>query len=133
MSELTSTAPSRASTNETIESPDDVVVALRGGTLQEHVKSNIELKESWSSRCGEKLSALANRTSVPSRFLVVGVADDGTIVGRVEKWAREVEEQISQHVNLNLDPPQACSGIHCRDIDDKWIVIIEIRNPRRCC
>jgi hypothetical protein len=106
-----------------------VIDELRGGQLTEHRHSNIELKEDWAQSHGEKLSALANKTGQSDSWFIVGVTDTGQLVGKQEKWAKAREEVISQHVNENLDPIQACKGITCYEINSAWIILICVRNP----
>jgi predicted HTH transcriptional regulator len=78
---------------------------------------------------GRKISALGNRPDETAKWLCIGIADNGTLVGHDEKWARATEQTISQQVNKFLDPSQACIGITCHDFGGRWIIILKIENP----
>jgi predicted HTH transcriptional regulator len=108
---------------------DELADEIRAGKLQEHLHASLELKEDWAQKYGEKLSSLANKPNQSLGWLVVGISDDGKLAGKSAKWAKRTEEIISQHINANLDPIQACTGIECREIDGSWIIAIGIRNP----
>jgi len=103
--------------------------ALEDGSLREHRHPNVELKQSWTLEHGRKLSALANKLDVPVSWLVVGVDDDGKILGRDEVWARATEQTLSQHINGQLDPVEACKGLFCAQLPTGWIVAVQIANP----
>lgn len=112
----------------TIKNTPDILLALKAGTLKEHLHSNLELKEDWQQNHGQKISALANKIHNLVSFVVVGISDQGVIVGRPEKWAKSTEEVISQHINQNLDPVQCCHGIECHDTGLGWVIIVAIKN-----
>ena len=77
----------------------EVIAAIKGGVIQEHLYTNLELKESWSPDHGHKLSALSNKLSEPVVFMVIGVRDNGILVGKTSDWAKQTEEIISQHIH----------------------------------
>ncbi len=108
---------------------DDVVTAVRNGALKEHLHVNVELKADWAQKYGDKLSALGNKLGGSPRWLIVGVHDDGQLAKRNEKWVKNTEEVVSQHINNLLDPNQACTGVHSVEIDGSWIVAVGVRNP----
>lgn len=112
-----------------ITSVADILAELQNGTLLEHRHSNLELKESWREDHGPKLSALANRIEQGTGWLVIGVSDKGQVVGRDEKWARTIEEVVSQHINRNLDPVQACTTVECVDSGSAWVLAVCVSNP----
>lgn len=118
-------------TNST-DMPENLNILLQeiqAETIQEHRAQNVELKESWDKKHGKDLSALANKLGATACWLIVGVKDNGKLVGQDEKWAKRQEEIISQQINEYLDPVQACTGLTCHNINGNWIVIAEIRNP----
>lgn len=119
---------SEITTVDTIKNAENVVKAVEDGKLIEHLHQNIELKQQWDQKYGNKISALANKLDQISCYLVIGVSDNGNICGYDEKWAKSTEEVISQHINKNLDPIQACKKIECRKTSNGWIVIISIQN-----
>jgi predicted HTH transcriptional regulator len=108
---------------------DDILSALKGGTLKEHVHVNLELKEDWAQKHGDKISALANKLGPDTRWLVIGVKDSGALANHDEKWAKKTEEVVSQHFNNNLDPSQACTGLYPIEVDGKWIIAVRLQNP----
>lgn len=103
--------------------------ALVEGRIAEHRNINVELKESWAEGHGTKLSALANKQGIERLWLLVGIADDGRCVGRDEKWARQTEQVVSQHLNQKLDPVQACVAIRCATLGSNWFVAVELCQP----
>lgn len=103
--------------------------AVSQASLGEHKFSNLELKSSWTQEHGKKLSSLANRALGIPCWLVVGVSDEGELVGHKEQWAKTEEEKIAQHINKYLDPSQSCAGIYPIEIGGAWIITIAVRNP----
>jgi hypothetical protein len=112
-----------------LRTTDDVISAIREKKLQEHLHVNLEIKEDWAQKHGDKISGLANKLDQLVSFMVLGVCDNGELVGQNAKWAKQAEQVISQHINSCLDPVQACSTVACHDIDGSWVIIITIRNP----
>jgi len=111
-----------------LKNSDEVIEALKCAKLREHLHTNLEVKEDWQLRHGEKLSALANKLSHLVYFLVIGVTDEGRAAGHDEKWARKTEEVISQHINVNLDPTQSCALIECKEVAGVWTIVITVKN-----
>lgn len=112
-----------------LETVDDLMATIKEGKLKEHVHRGLELKEDWAQDHGAKISALANSVLDGPSWLVIGAADDGTLVKRQEGWVKKREEVVSQHINANLDPVQACTKIHAIDAPGGWVLAIEIKNP----
>ncbi len=112
-----------------ITSVRELIDAISQKQLLEHIQGNVELKESWERKHGEKLSALGNKIQNKCGWLVVGVDDDGNLCRRNIEWAKSCEEIISQHLNDKLEPIQSCKSINCVEVDGSWIIVIEIRNP----
>lgn len=112
-----------------IDSIDALLGRLRGGTLKEHLATNLELKTSWHQSHGKDLCALANRLEQPIGWMVVGVRPDGTPAGHDETWAEQNEERVSQHVNQYLDPVQSCCEIRCEETPGGWLLVIAVKNP----
>lgn len=108
---------------------DDLSELLRSGKIREHRYPNVELKVAWAQSHGQKLSALANKIDAQPRWMVVGVSDDGRVMGNDENWAKRTEQAMSQQINDNLNPVQACTMISCRDVGGSWVIIAGIRNP----
>jgi predicted HTH transcriptional regulator len=108
---------------------ENITSSILNKEICEHLHQNVELKKSWSLKHGDKLSALSNKLHQEICWLIVGVDDNGELVGKNEKWAIQNEEIISQHINNKLDPTQACMEIKTKNIDDNWVIIICIKNP----
>lgn len=111
-----------------LKTVEDVIAALRDRRCQEYLHVNLELKEDWAQKHGDKLSALANKLDQITSFLVIGVKDTGALAGKGEAWAKHTEEVLSQHINQNLDPLQASKTITCRELEASWILIVTIQN-----
>jgi predicted HTH transcriptional regulator len=111
-----------------LKTSDDVVRAIETGNSREYLHLNLELKERWAQAYGDKISALANKLDQTTTFLAVGVSDDGTVMQHDEKWAKNTEAVISQHVNQSLDPLQVCKAISCKNTKNGWVVILTIQN-----
>lgn len=112
-----------------IENLENLLNEIRHGKAQEHRHENIELKQIWKKEYGVDISALGNKLDKPCCWLIVGIKDNGNLYGLIEKQARQIEQNISQQINECLDPVQACTQICCHEIEENWIVIVQIKNP----
>ena len=112
-----------------LRTTEDVIGAIKMGRLQEFLHANLEIKADWAQKHGDKISGLANKLDQIVCFMVLGVADNGQLVGRSSEWAKRTEEIISQQINISLDPVQACCAISCHEISGSWVIVITIRNP----
>jgi len=112
-----------------IETMEEILSLISEHRLQEYRATNIELKSSWDQDNGKKISAFSNRISDFPHWMCVGIADDGSLCGYNESWAKRTEEIISQHINKCLDPQIACLGISCHQLDNKWFILIKYSNP----
>lgn len=112
-----------------IGSIEELLTCARNGTLLEHRSGNVELKRSWDQENGKKLSAFANRLTSIVQWMCIGIADDGSLCGRTEAWAKSTEEAVSQHLNQYLDPQATCEFISCHEIDGQWLVVIKFCSP----
>lgn len=112
-----------------INNIDEVLIEIKNENLREHKFTNVELKRSWDNKYGEKISALANKLGNEPSWMVIGIENNGKLAEQSEHWAIEAEEKISQHININLDPVQACAGMKIIEIKGSWIIIIKIVNP----
>lgn len=108
---------------------DELLDIASKNQLSEHRHAGVELKSGWTIDCGRKLSALANRIDTSPKWMLVGVADDGTLLKKPESWARQTEQSLSQQINDNLNPSQACVGITCHELAHSWVVLVQVRNP----
>jgi predicted HTH transcriptional regulator len=109
---------------------DDLLVLVEAGKLREFSTEGVELKRSWKQDAGKKISFLCNKVLTGSAWLIVGVEDSGLPSGFDETWAKNTEQEISQHLNQYLDPIQSICSLSCRCLSTKnWVVIIELANP----
>ena len=60
---------------------------------------------------------------------MVGISDEGSLLGCSEEWARQTEQSISQHVNDKLTPSQSCVAITCHEVNGSWLVLVKVHNP----
>lgn len=112
-----------------LNSIGEILDGARLGGLAEHRHTNIELKSTWTIDHGRKISALANHADQSFKWLVVGISDEGTLLNRSESWARQTEQTLSQQINDNLSPSQACAGISCHEVEGSWLVVVKVSNP----
>ena len=108
---------------------EEIKKLIENALIREHRHSGIELKSEWKEDNGKKVCGLANKLESGSKWLVVGIDDEGCICNKSEAWAKANEETISQSVNRNLDPMQAVKHIDCFDINNSWLIAIEIIQP----
>ncbi|MGN7494876.1 hypothetical protein ACTHPF_27305 [Paenibacillus sp. SAF-054] len=97
--------------------------------LLEHSYPNVELKREWKKSVGEEVSALGNKLTHESFWLVIGVEDNGKLSKKNDKWVKQTEESISQQFNACLDPIQTSQSITCHCVNDSYIIVIQIINP----
>jgi len=112
-----------------IEDFEDLKNEVLTRKAQEHRHENIELKESWDKKYGKDISALGNKLDKKCCWLIIGVRDNGELLGLAEQKARQIEQILSQQINEYLDPVQACKQISCCEVDGNWIVVSRIENP----
>lgn len=112
-----------------INNIEELLLAIKNETIQEHKNQNVELKSSWSKDHGKKISAFANKTNLEVSWFIVGIEDNGILSGNSEKWAKQYEEIISQQLNIYLDPVQASLGIACYEVNSAWFIVIQLKNP----
>src|SRR5687768_18415241 len=90
---------------------DQLKQELAAGTCLEHRHTNVELKATWDQEYGKKISANGNKVGEGVCWLVLGVSKDGVLLGKDDKWLKQTEEHVSQHLNQYLDPLQASGRI----------------------
>ncbi|HOW36441.1 MAG TPA: hypothetical protein PL155_08530 [Candidatus Omnitrophota bacterium] len=112
-----------------IDSVDSILKEIENTSLVEHRHPNIELKSSWDVDYGRKVCGLANKIGFSNAWLVIGMKDDGILVGNNEAWAKNCEQVVSQHANQFLNPIQAIKQISCHQINQSWIVVIHVQPP----
>ena len=114
----------------TIEQFEALLQLIKEQRLVEISASNVELKSSWQQDNGKKISMLANRNIEYISWLIIGIDDSGALLNKTERWTKETEEIISQHLNQYLDPIQCIKELRPVKIEDNnWIIILSIVNP----
>ncbi len=113
---------------DVLDDINQVVARIEKG-LTESQCPNVELKSVWRLEHGERISALANKTAYKKTWLIVGINDDGTLCGRDAQWVKGQEEIISQQLNQFLNPSQAVEKIECHEVNNSWVIIIQIIQP----
>lgn len=112
-----------------IEDLGQLIGEAEKATLTEHRFPNVQLKASWRQEHGHQLSGRANDLKYPSCWMVIGLNDDGSSCRKDEAWAKQQEEGVSNHINLYLDPAQACTYLRCHPLSSGWIIVIGVSNP----
>lgn len=112
-----------------IVSIDDLIERIGRCEVREHLYRNIELKRDWECDHGKKICCLANKHEIPCAWLIVGVENNGVLSGKDDKWLSTKEENISQHININLDPAQACAGLFTHKFSAGCVIIIKVNSP----
>ena len=112
-----------------LEDLAELLEATASEDLREHRHPNVQVKQSWKQDAGKQLCGRANDLRSPSSWMVIGVSDDGQLIGRDENWVKQQEQLISLHLNQYLDPPQACTHFRCHRVKSSWLVVIGVSNP----
>lgn len=87
-----------------------------------------ELKAEWNKKHGSDISAIANHDSMLGGWLVVGICDNGKLMGKNIKWAESTEKDISCQVNEFLSPFYAVANIFVREFPEGCCILIDIKN-----
>jgi len=113
-----------------LQDTKSVIYAIENNSILEYSHTNIELKSSWKQDNGKKISFLANKNLISQSWLIIGIDDDGKVLFNEEQWVKSTEEQISQHLNLYLDPIQCIKHLKAHKLNNGyWVFIIGIINP----
>jgi len=108
---------------------EELIKSLSQNTLLEHISQNVELKQNWKQEHGKKISALANKMELDICWLCIGITDVGKLSDNNEKWVKDTEIMLSQHLNQYLDPHQACKQVKSIEFNNRWFIVVEIKNP----
>jgi predicted HTH transcriptional regulator len=108
---------------------DQLVAALESGKTEPHF-IGVELKQSWQSRHGEDISAIANCRDIAVGWIVVGLDDKGVPRQNADAaWLKGVEEAVSNQVREKLSSSWAVRSIVGHRVKGAECLFIEIRNP----
>lgn len=109
---------------------EELLNKIKNNSLLEHLVNGIELKSNWKQDNGKKISGLANRQSQEKKYLLIGLDDKCYFSHSNDSWIKKTEEEISQHINQFLDPPDAVSSIETLKVTEiNSVIMIEIQNP----
>lgn len=90
----------------------------------------VDFKQSWQSRHGEDISAIANEPSLARGWLVVGLDDKGNPRPNTDSaWLKNTEEVVSSQIRNKLSPSWAVKTIVGHKIKGAECLLIEITNP----
>ena len=89
---------------------------------------NVEFKSQWEQSYGKKISAMGNEDS--GGWLMVGVDDNGRVIGKNLNWLRKQEAKIESHISEYLEPYSTVQSISIETINNKKFILIEIINPK---
>jgi predicted HTH transcriptional regulator len=107
---------------------DQLVSLLESGDLREVTQSRTELKSDWHQDHGKDISAIANNLALAGGWVVIGVNDQGKLLGKSADWLKRTEEQISSHINQYLSPSWAAT-VQGKSLVNGGCVLIEVTNP----
>ncbi len=111
-------------------SKERLVEAIKARSVSEIKYSKIDLKSSWDKKHGKDISAIANHHDKKGGWIIVGIDDNGNIVPNADHgWAKKQESVISSSISTYLSPDYTVVNISVEEIDNHFIIFIEIRNP----
>lgn len=104
---------------------DAVLAQLQQGNLTE--SESLELKESWKQNHGKTLSAMGN---AQGGFMCIGVSDKGQLICHDKNVLIDFQHAAENHINQYLQPSCAVQSIRQEKINNHFVLIIEVINPR---
>lgn len=110
-----------------IETVEELIEQIQKNTPEVYLQG-VEYKESWTTDSGKDISAIANEPTISHGWLVIGVSDNGKLVGRDSKWLKKTELDASGHIRDYLSPSWAIKGIKGHSEGQGSCLIIEIQN-----
>ena len=102
----------------------DLLKQLYLGQLNE--SETVEFKEQWRQDNGKSFSAIGNGEE--KGWLIIGVDDNGSLIGKNIQWAKEQRHQIESHITEYLSP-SATVYISIESFKEKSVIVIEIIIP----
>lgn len=89
----------------------------------------VELKSDWEKKHGEKISAIANQDSREGGWLIIGINDQGKLLGKDINWLKDLEHKVSSHLAEFLKPNYEAVSVSGEQINGSHILLIEISSP----
>ena len=108
---------------------DRLIELLEAGQLLEVTEVRVELKSDWQQEHGKDISAIANHSDFTGGWVVIGVNDQGKLLGKDSDWLRQTEAVVSNQINQYLVPSWAAKGVEGKSLPGGSCIIIEIQNP----
>lgn len=105
------------------------MIIKEGRPLKEINFPRVELKSEWNAKYGGDISAIANHESIKGGWVLIGISDDGKLVGKTEKWAESTEKTISNQINELLSPFSAVKEVFVKAFPFGYIIALDIINP----
>ncbi|MFC1546368.1 RNA-binding domain-containing protein [bacterium] len=90
----------------------------------------VELKSSWQQYHGKDISAIANNETLVKGWLVLGVDNNGAVIGKDVNWLKTVEQEVTNHIRQYLEPSWAVINVFGEEINGGQCLFIEISNPQ---
>jgi predicted HTH transcriptional regulator len=108
---------------------DQLIAQLEQGRTEPNFVG-VELKQSWQSRHGEDISAIANEPSLARGWLVIGLDDNGNPRQNADAaWLKKTEESVSSQIREHLSPSWSVKSIVGHTVNGAECLFIEIASP----
>lgn len=108
---------------------EQIINIINSGNLIEATQIRIELKSVWHPDTGKDISAIANHVDLMGGWVIIGINNQGKLLGKDKNWLIKTEEQISGHINHYLSPCWAVKNVIGREMQGGMCIFIEIINP----
>ncbi len=89
---------------------------------------NVEFKSKWHQDYGKSVSAIGNEEK--GGWLIVGIDDEGSLLGKHSGWIKKQETLIENHISQYLEPNSTAHSISVEIVNKKKFILIEIVNPK---
>ena len=89
---------------------------------------NVEFKSQWYQGYGKSISAIGNEED--GGWLIVGIDDKGSLLGKNSGWIKKQEANIENHISQYLEPNSTAQSISVETVNNKKFILIEIINPK---
>ena len=107
----------------------NLISCIAAGKIEAELEG-VDYKSSWQQHHGKDLSAIGNHEKIATGWIVVGVDDDGRLLGKDKSWLKKVESDVSAHIRQYLEPSWAVKRQFGEEINGSCCLFIEIENPQ---
>ena len=87
----------------------------------------VEFKPKWHQEYGKSISAIGNKKE--GGWLIIGIDDEGVLLGKNSAWIKKQEIYIESHISQYLEPNSIVS-IFVETVNNKKVILIKIINPK---